>query len=340
MVLEGLSLGKTLAQIAAELSLGEPAVSRALSHMERLIGLQIVDRQRYRLRLTPTGRDLALAAGQAARQLRDFDDLVERYRRGEAGRLRVLSSNAPASYLLPQVINDFLERFPKAEIQLDVEGAHNIWPAFAEGHHDVAVGPAEGPENVARTFLADGVWCSEPLYDDRIVLFVSAAHPLHGRRGITLQALGAHTIVGTFGEADWTRLLNRLAARGLKVGRVVALKSVEGVKRLVESGQGVGVYVLSAIVREVREGRLVTLNLPDLGPPYSYILVRRASQGQVPLVGAFCQLVRSRLPEMTSLSGRITAGVTPEVRARPPRTSFRVPSDSRRPQAGRARHMQ
>src|SRR5207248_2942901 len=38
--------------------------------MERLIGLQIVDRQGYRLRLTPTGRDLALAASRGTDERR------------------------------------------------------------------------------------------------------------------------------------------------------------------------------------------------------------------------------------------------------------------------------
>ncbi len=306
-MLEGLLLGKTLAQVATELSVGESAVSRALSHMERLMSLQIVDRQGYRLRLTPTGRDLALAASRAAQHLRDFDDLVDQYRRGEAGRLRVLSSNAPASYLLPQVINDFLERFPKAEIQLDVEGAHTIWPVFSEGHHDIGIGPAEGPANVAPKFLAEDVWSLEPLYDDPIVLFVSAANPLSSRHGVTLQDLGAYTIVGTVGETVWTRFLERLARKGLKIGRVVELESVEGVKRLVESGRGLGVHVMSTIIREVREGRLMPLNISDLGPPYGYVLVRRASQGQLSLVNAFCELVRNRLPEMTRMSGRASA---------------------------------
>ena len=328
LVLEGLSRGKTLAQIASELSLGEPAVSKAVSHMERLLGLQIVDRQGYRLHLTPTGQELALAASQAAQQLRAFDDLVEQLRRGEAGRLRVLSSNAPASYLLPHVLNEFLERFSKAEVQLDVEGAHNIWPVFAEGHHDVAIGPAEGPENVARTFLSEGIWTSEPLYEDPIVLFVSAANPLRRRRAVSLQSLGAFTIVGTFGETDWNRLLARLAARGLEVGRVVALKSVEGVKRLVESGQGVGVYVMSAIVGDMREGRLSTLKVADLGPPYSYVLVRRAGQGQLPLVSAFCDLVRQRLPEMARLSRRGRGRLIREVPTRSRRSSVRAQADA------------
>ncbi|HLQ32847.1 MAG TPA: LysR substrate-binding domain-containing protein [Chloroflexota bacterium] len=305
LVLEGLSLGKTLAQIAAELAVGESAVSRSVSHMERLMGLQIVDRQRHRLRLTPTGRDLALAASHAARQLRDFDDLVEQYRRGQAGRLRVLSSNSPANYFLPQVINDFLERFPDADIQLDVESGHDIWPVFAQGHNDLGIGPAEGPANVARKFLAEGVWTSEPLYEDPLVLFVSAANPLGRSRDVTLHSLSNHTFVGMYGEGFWTRFLEQLASKGLKVGRVVELKGVEGVKRLVESGQGIGVHLRSAIAREVREGRLMTLNVPDLVPPYRYVLVRRANQGQSSLVSAFSELVRGRLPEMSTTSKRV-----------------------------------
>ena len=304
LILEGLSVGKTLGQIAAELSVGESAASRALSHMERQIGLQIVDRRGQRLRLTPTGRDLALAASQAAQQLRTFDDLVDQYRRGESGRLRVLSSNAPANYLLPEIINDFLAEFAKAEIQLDVESAHDMWPIFALGQHDVGIGPSEGPVNVASKFLSEDIWESEPLYEDPIVLFTSASNPLAHRRGLSLQALGSCTFVGMYGQSFWTRFLEQLASRGIEVGRVVELKGVEGVKRLVESGQGVGVHLRSAVAREIQEGRLATLNVPELLAPFRYVLVRRANQAQLSLVSAFCELVRKGLPA-AQLSGRL-----------------------------------
>lgn len=309
VVLEGLSLGKTLAEIGAELSVGESAVSRTLSHMERLIGLQLVDRQGYRLRLTPTGRDLAVAASRAAQHLRDFDDLIDQYRRGEEGRLRVLSSNSPANYLLPQVINDFLQRFSKADIQLDVESGHDIWPVFAQGHYDIGIGPAEGPVNVARKFLAHNVWTYEQLYEDPIVLFVSAHNPLSKQRDVTLKSLGEHIFVGMYGETFWTRFLDQLATKGLRVGRVVELKGVEGVKRMVESGPGIGVHLRSAITREVREGRLATLSVPNLAAPYRYVLVQRANQGQLSLVSAFCELVRQRLPDMSTTTTRtVSAG--------------------------------
>lgn len=305
LILEGLSVGKTLAQIAAELSVGESAASRALSHMERLVGLQLVDRRGYRLRLTPTGRDLALAASHAAQQLRSFDDLVEQYRRGEAGRLRVLSSNAPANYLLPRIINDFLEEFERAEIHLDVESAHDMWPVFARGQHDLGIGPSEGPANVARKFLDAGTWVSEELYEDPIVLFTSASNPLARRGDVTLQSLSGHTFVGMYGEGFWGRFLEQLAGQGLKVARVVELKGVEGVKRLVESGQGIGVHLRSAVARELEEGRLATLNVPESLPPFRYVMVRRANQAQLSLVNAFCELVRKRMPDMSPATKRV-----------------------------------
>lgn len=299
-MLEGLSFGKTLAQIGAELSVGEPAVSRSLSQIERVLGLQIVDRQRHRLRLTPIGRDLAIAASRAARHLREFDELADQYRRGEQGRLRVLCSSAPANYLLPYVINDFLGQFPRAHIQLEVEDVHDMWPVFTQGGHDVGIGVSAGPANIARNVLSKAIWSWEPLYEDPLVLFISAQNPL-GRRGkLTLQSLAGETFVGMYGEEFWTRFLEKAGRAGLEVGSVVEFHGIEGVKRMVEAGPGIGVHIRSAVAREVRAGQLLILGVPELLPPHRYVLAHRSSQAERSLVTEFCNLVRRRVPELSA----------------------------------------
>jgi LysR family transcriptional regulator, transcriptional activator of the cysJI operon len=297
LVLEGLLLGKTLAQIGAELSVGESSVSRTLSNMERLIGLQIVDRQAYRLRLTPTGRDLAVVARRTAQQLRDFDQLIEQYRRGEQGRLRVLSSNSPANYLLPPVIYDFLVRFSQADLQLDVQDGHDLWRIFGQGQYDVAIGPTGGSSNLAASFLPDGEWISEPLYEDPVVLFISAANPLRHERNVTLQSLEGHIFIGTYGQNFWNRFRGPAGQQGAQGEADCRLEGVEGVKRMVEAGEGIGVHLKSAVAREVQDGQLVTLNVAAVVPPFRFVMVRRANEGQMSLVSAFCEFVRNRLPE-------------------------------------------
>lgn len=303
LILEGLSLGKTLTQIAGDLAVGESAVSRSLSQMERGLGLQIVDRHQHRLRLTPTGRDLARAASQMAQHLRDFDEVVDQYRRGETGTVRVLSSNAPANYLLPNVINDFLERYPNADVQLHVESGHIVWPVFSRGQHDVGIGPADRPPNLA-SVLPETAWSLQPLYEDAIVLFVSSSNPLARRRDVPLEALAGRTFAGMFGDPFWTRFLEHLAAKGLEIRRRVELKGIEGVKRLVESGESVGVHLMSTIDRDVAEGRLATLNVPDLEAPYRYLLAHRANQGRSSLAYGFCELVRRYASERKTANRR------------------------------------
>jgi len=299
-VLEGLALGKTLAQIGGELSVGESAVSRTLSQLERTLGLQIVDRQRHRLRLTPVGRDLAVAATRAAQHLRELDELAEQYRRGEQGRLRMLSISSAANYLLPYVINDFLQQFPRSDIQLDVEEIHEMWPLFSRGGYDIGIGVSAGPADIVRNVLPAAIWSWEPLYEDPLVLFISAGNPLGQRRDLTLGSLGGETFVGMYGEEFWTRFLEKAALSGLHVGRVVEFHGIEGVKRMVESGPGIGVHIRSAIAREVQEGRLRILDLPELLPPHRYVLAHRSSQGERSLATEFCNLVRSRVPGLST----------------------------------------
>src|SRR5581483_6985148 len=108
-VLAGLGEGKTLTQIGDQMYLTHPSVSRALRSVEEKTGLQVVERDGRRLRLTAAGEELVASVQAAMARLRDIDETVENIRGGDAGVVRVLANTTPGSYLLPGVLAQFLD---------------------------------------------------------------------------------------------------------------------------------------------------------------------------------------------------------------------------------------
>src|ERR1700756_3378710 len=124
-VLVGMLNGKTIAQIADELLLTHPSVSKTLRTAQRRAGFPLTEQRGRRLRLTADGTRIAVAAQQVLVELGQVDRLrapakrvlVERgqvarlaaeVRAGTSGGLRVVATAAICDYVLPPVIGGLL----------------------------------------------------------------------------------------------------------------------------------------------------------------------------------------------------------------------------------------
>jgi DNA-binding transcriptional LysR family regulator len=285
-VLTGLAEGKTLAGIGAALDLGQPTVSRTLHTIELKAGLQLVTRQGRRLVLTAAGTETARAAQAIVAQIRELDTLLSAMRAGTGGPVRLMATVTPASYVLPTVLGEFAQAFPAARLHFQVVTADQVWPTFMGETYDLAVVPQTAPPSGVQ---------QEWLYDDPIVFFAAPDSPLAARDQVSLDDLRDQTLIGPFAEASWTRIFQELARRGYTIPRQMDLRAAEGVKRLVEVGGGVGVLYGSALRRELADGRLRALRLPEPALSQSFCLVRRDSVPVTPVAGALREFLRTHL---------------------------------------------
>jgi LysR family transcriptional regulator, low CO2-responsive transcriptional regulator len=120
-ILARLNDGLTQAEVGAELRLEQASISRILHAAERRSGLQLLQPDGRRVRLTSVGRELAEMGERALRHLRGLDRFAESLRAGRAGSVRIIASSTPGSYLLPGIVARFLQNNPDARIELAVE---------------------------------------------------------------------------------------------------------------------------------------------------------------------------------------------------------------------------
>jgi DNA-binding transcriptional LysR family regulator len=83
---------KTLSQIARELYLKHPSISRALHSAERKTGVPLAEHVGRRLRLTSAGVELASHARNTLARYDDLDRMMEDLRDGQAGTVRMLAT--------------------------------------------------------------------------------------------------------------------------------------------------------------------------------------------------------------------------------------------------------
>jgi DNA-binding transcriptional LysR family regulator len=111
-LLEAVVRSKSMARAAAQLNLTQPAVSKAVSELEHMLGVRLLDRSRQGIEPTPHGRALLRRGAAIFDELRQGVSELEFLSDPTAGEVRVATSEPIAAGLLPIVIGRLSRRYP------------------------------------------------------------------------------------------------------------------------------------------------------------------------------------------------------------------------------------
>ncbi|HVG51891.1 MAG TPA: LysR family transcriptional regulator, partial [Xanthobacteraceae bacterium] len=173
-----------MARAAAQLNLTQPAVSKAMSELEHMLGVRLLDRNRQGIEPTPHGRALLKRGLAIFDELRQGVSEIESLSDPTAGEVRVAASDPIAVGPLPVVIDQLSKSHPRMTI-------HVTQYAVASLHHRI---PRYGPlrDRDVDLFVGQIVDAqsadlqTEKLFDDRIAVISGARSHWVRRRKIAL----------------------------------------------------------------------------------------------------------------------------------------------------------
>ena len=170
--------GSTVTEAAERAHRTQPAVSRALTRLERDVGTQLFQRVGRGLSLTPAGRELAQHA-------RDSLDAYERGMRAvqdiaapDAGFVPVAFLHTLGTWLVPELIRTFRAERPQVRFDLRQHGDAGLVDDLLRGVVDLAI-----TGNVPRLPQLEG----RRLFLEPLQLVVPPDHRLAGRRSARLR---------------------------------------------------------------------------------------------------------------------------------------------------------
>lgn len=206
---------------AEEMALTQPAASRMLAEIERMIGAPLFARHARGMTPTDMGRLLARRARLVAAEMQDLEREVIELRQGLSGMARVGSVTGPAVAYLTPAIRRLRRAAPQVEVRVDVAPSTVLLRALAEGELDFMIGrllPESDPADY--TVL--------PGRPEPISFLVRRGHPLEGRQGLGLAELaGYEWVIQERGTPIRTAVEAALAREGLDMPRgVVATSSL------------------------------------------------------------------------------------------------------------------
>jgi len=240
-------------QAAKELFLTQSAVSHAMKALEEEIGSRLFDRVGKRVLLTQAGEQLLRHAERILREMRDARaGLMELVNWGH-GRLRVGASTTACQYLLPTVLREFKQSFPKCVIRIEPGDNARQLDLLRSGQIDLAIMLA-APGQTDVEFVR--------LFDDELRFLVSPMHPWAELPVVPREQISTETLIlYNKHSATFRLVVDFFREDKIMLTNFIELGSMEAIKELVKIGLGAGILAPWIARAELESGALVSLPL-------------------------------------------------------------------------------
>jgi DNA-binding transcriptional LysR family regulator len=280
--LQAIARHGSFSRAAQALNLTQPAVSMQVRHLERALGLALLERIGKRAFPTRAGEVLLAHADRALRELETGVERVQELRGVVAGRVRLGTSASISIYLLPPALRRFRARYPDTEVVVVTGNAAEI--ARAVVANDLDVGILSLP-------VRDRELVVTPFFRDELVAIAAREAGWRRVRAVDAATLARHPLILFEAGATLRRVIDGWFHRaGVAPRSPMELGNTEAIKKLVEAGLGLSVTSWFSVKDEVRARTLTAMRLtPALERQIG--LVRRRDKPHTPALDAFLAAV-------------------------------------------------
>ncbi|WUL02452.1 LysR substrate-binding domain-containing protein [Streptomyces sp. NBC_00356] len=165
---------------AAAIGMSQPALSGAVSALEEVLGVTLLERTTRKVLLSPAGERIAVRVKVVLDEVGALVEEAEAVRAPFTGVLRLGVIPTVAPYLLPTVLRLVHETYPDLDLQVHEEQTSSLIEGLGAGRLDLLL--------LAVPLGVPGV-TELPLFDEDFVLVTPLDHWLGGREGIPREAL-------------------------------------------------------------------------------------------------------------------------------------------------------
>jgi LysR family cys regulon transcriptional activator len=249
-----------LTEVANRLYTSQSGVSKHIKDLEDELGVELFVRKGKRLLgMTDPGREMLKIVERLLLDAQNIKNLADQYSQQDEGQLSIATTHTQARYMLPAVVLQFRQEYPKVKLQLHQGSPQEIAQMLLEGRADIGI----ATETLG---TVEGL-LSYPYHSWHHGVIVPAGHALTKlKKKLTLQDIAQYPIVtyheGFTGRA---RIEQAFADAGLSPDIVLAALDADVIKSYVTLGLGIGI-VASLAYDPARDEGLELLDCSHLFP--------------------------------------------------------------------------
>lgn len=262
--------------------LSQPTVSEHIKELEQMLGQKLLNRFKQKIRPTPAGELLYQYADKILLTRQEAVKALEQFGNRLAGRIVIGCGTIPGTYILPELLSRFREKYPDIRATLQISSSKTIADRITEEKLDLGV--------VGARWNEPGLtW--KKLYTDSLVLIVPPDHPFSQKKHVTCsEILHQPFIMREPGSGTRKVIADFFKKKGFResdLKEVIQIGSSAAVKEAVKAGCGISILSRRAVLDAVGCSRLKVVPVRDLKLERPFYLVQRKNSELLPIVKLF-----------------------------------------------------
>ncbi len=257
---------ESFSRAAEELFLSQPAVSLQIRHLERELGVVLIDRHAARAVATPAGTALLTFAEQVAKDNAQLQRQLAALQNKHAF-VSIGCSATSAKQFVPRIISVVSQLAPEVHVRVITLPPDEAVAKVLRGELDFAL-TTEG-------FLSNRLK-AEQILTARLFIVGQPANPLARRDKVTPAEVARYPFALL--PSPWsaqTRFLEWASNQGVEIRVAIELSSYDGLKEAVRNGLALAVIAETAIIGDVQRGDLAIIRTVGLPIEYPIFLAHR-----------------------------------------------------------------
>ncbi|WP_312763602.1 LysR family transcriptional regulator [Epilithonimonas sp.] len=257
---------------ANELSISQPAVTKHIKEIEQYFNCRLFERNGNKIQLTPQGRLLLNYAEKNSASYQELQGEISYLNEEHRGFLRMGISTTAAQYIMPKYLALFKSTFPHISLDIHTANTENIENLLAENIIDIGIveGKTKRSGLIYNPFLKDEMVLSTQ--NDTII------KPL-----ITLEELKKLSFIyREQGSGSLEVIAAELKKHHIKLTDLnieIILENNESIKNYLLFSNAFTFISLSAIIEELKSGKLKIIDIEDLNIERYYYFIKK--QGEI-----------------------------------------------------------
>jgi DNA-binding transcriptional LysR family regulator len=275
---------RSFSRAADALCLTQPGISKHIKLLETHYGVRLFDRLGKKVILTQAGEILFDKAEMMFDHLNEAKVQIDDMKSLTGGKIDIGASVTIGVYVLPNLLGDFIRRYPSIEISLDISLSQEIEGKVLSNSLDLGfVGhPVRNERLSIRSFLTD-----------ELVVIVPPEHNWAKRKIIQPHQLADQPfLVSREGSGTRSTVEERLRSKGVTLNRIMEFGNTECVKKAVEAGLGISIISKHVIAREVSLNLIRSIPLTGIKTKRDFYIIYLKNKYLNNLVQAFLDYLK------------------------------------------------
>jgi len=265
----------------------QSTASQHIAALESLCGVKLLDRTSRGAMLTEAGKIMLIKAQQVLMALKETEQAILQFSQADGVELSVGGSTIPGTYLLPKAIAALRASDPGINVTVEIGDSSEILAKLINGHIEIGV---------VGTVADNKQFTSEELGHDLILLVACKGHAWSGRAVVQpVELCTVPIVMREKGSGTNDVVATALRQHGVKTEELkvsATISSSEAIKQAVLADCGLAFVSELAVREELKQGKLVAINLAGLTITRSFSLVQRRGRTLSPAANAFSLILR------------------------------------------------